>query len=71
MATIEDLDFTSITDESTAEAIERLRQIRLSRRTPTKKTKSTKSSTTRKVQKQVVKNLDAEMAKEILKMIGE
>ena len=71
MATIEDLDFTSIVDESNDEAIERLRQIRLSRRTPIKKPKSTKKSTTKKVQKQVVKNLDPEMAKEILKMLGE
>ena len=71
MATIEDLDFTSIVDESTDEAIERLRQIRLSRRTPTTKPKSTKSSTARKVQKQVIKNLDSDMAKELLKMLGE
>ena len=70
MSTIEDLDFTSIVDESTDEAIERLRQIRLSRRTPVKKV-STKKSTSKQVKKQVTKNLSKDLAKELLDMIGD
>ena len=64
MATIEDLDFTSIVDESTDEAIERLRQIRLSRRTPVKKVstkKATKVST-----KKITKALDKQSALKLL-----
>ena len=69
MATIEDLDFTSIVDESTDEAIERLRQIRLSRRTPVKKVstkKATKVST-----KKITKALDKQSALKLLEMIGD
>jgi len=40
MANLEDLKIPSISDMSTDEAIEHLRQIRLSRRTPKKKVKS-------------------------------
>jgi len=39
MTTIEDLNYKSISDMSSDEAIELLRQIRLSRRTPIKKPK--------------------------------
>lgn len=70
MATIEDLDFTSIVDESTDEAIERLRQIRLSRRTPVKK-KSTKKSASKAAKQKVTKALNPESAKELLDMIGD
>lgn len=70
MATIEDLDFTSIIDESTDEAIERLRQIRLSRRTPVKKV-STKKSTSKVVKQKVVKALSLESVKELLEIIGD
>ena len=70
MATIEDLDFTSIVDESTDEAIERLRQIRLSRRTPVKKV-STKKTTAKAIKKTVTKNLDKQSALELLDMIGD
>jgi len=70
MATIEDLDFTSIVDESTDEAIERLRQIRLSRRAPVKKV-SIKKTTSKQVKKQVTKNLSSDLAKELLNMIGD
>lgn len=71
MATIEDLDFTSIVDESTDEAIERLRQIRLSRRLPPKKKKTTKKATAKAVRKQVTQNLTPTLAKELLDMIGD
>ena len=70
MATIEDLNFTSIVDESTDEAIERLRQIRLSRRTPIKKV-STQKTTSKQVKKQVTKKLNSTLAKELLDMIGD
>lgn len=70
MATIEDLDFTSIVDESTDEAIERLRQIRLSRRTPVKKV-STKKTTAKAVKKQVIKAINPKLALELLDMIGD
>ena len=70
MATIEDLDFTSIVDESTDEAIERLRQIRLSRRTPVKKV-STKKTTSKVVRQKVAKALSPDMAKKLLDMIGD
>lgn len=43
MANLDDLGFTSITDMSTDEALETLRQIRLSRRIPVKTTQPTKS----------------------------
>lgn len=70
MATIEDLDFTSIVDESTNEAIERLRQIRLSRRTPVKKV-TKKKATSKGVSKAVMKHLDKKSISELLDMIGE
>ena len=70
MSTIEDLDFTSIVDESTDEAIERLRQIRLSRRIPLKKTHVTKKAKSQAAQKQASKAITPELAKELLKMIG-
>ena len=68
MATIEDLDFTSIVDESTDEAIERLRQIRLSRRTPVKKV-STKKTTSKQVEKQATKKLNSKDALELLNLL--
>ena len=67
MATIEDLDFTSISDMSTDEAIEHLRQIRLSRRTPVKKV-----STPKQVSKDAAKKLPkmtADQAKKLLEML--
>ena len=67
MATIEDLDFTSLTDMSTDEAIEHLRQIRLSRRTPVKPKKTTKK--TAKAAKKETPNLNSEQAKKLLKLI--
>lgn len=70
MATIEDLDFTSIVDESTDEAIERLRQIRLSRRTPVKKV-VTKKSTAQVTRKKVTTALNPDMAQELLNIIGD
>ena len=71
MSTIEDLDFTSIVYESTDEALERIRQISLSRRTPVSKPKTTKKSTATSARKQASKAITPELAKELLKMIGD
>ena len=68
MATIEDLNFTSIVDESTDEAIERLRQIRLSRRAPVKKV-STPKTTSKQVKRQVTKNLNPTDVLELLNLL--
>lgn len=64
MATIDDLDYLSITDKSTDENLETLRQIRLSRRTPVKVTKSTT-----KAKKQETPDLSAEQAAKLLKIL--
>lgn len=65
MTTIEDLPQQSISEMSTDEALELLRQIRLSRRTP-------KKSSTRKtkVKKTPLAKLDAETARKLLEIIG-
>ena len=70
MATIEDLDYKSIIDESKDEAIERLRQIRLSRRTPVKKTKS-KKTTSKAAKKKDIENISPEVARKFLELIGD
>ena len=69
MATIEDLDFTSISNMENDEAIEHLRQIRLSRRTSVKKV-STKKATSKAAAKKIPK-MTAEQAKKLLEMLGE
>lgn len=67
MTDIEDLKIPSITDMSSDEAIETLRQLRLRRRLPPKR----KSSTTKKKQKQAesASNLSADQAAELLKRL--
>jgi topoisomerase IA-like protein len=71
MATIEDLPNKSISDMSTDEAIELLRQIRLSRRTMKASTARKKASTA-KVKKATEKatKLTPEQAKKLLEMLG-
>jgi len=69
MTTIEDLNYKSISDMSSDEAIELLRQIRLSRRTPIKKPK--KKLAKSKAKSKAIPNLTSEQAKKLLKMIGE
>jgi len=64
MADLESLNYTSITDMSTDEALERLRQIRLSRRTP-----EVRKSTTIRSKKQLIPKVDTDMAAELLKLI--
>ena len=66
MATIEDLNYRSLTEMSVDEAIEHLRQIRLSRRTPTKTVKKTKKSTTKKPTEL---KLSKDQAKRLLKQL--
>ena len=66
MSTIEDLSQQSISEMSTDEAIELLRQIRLSRRVIKKPTK--KSSKTTKAKKD--KKLTSLEAKKLLEILG-
>jgi len=66
MADIEDLEHKSITDMNPDEAIEHLRQIRLSRRIPVKKVKK---SSSRKTTKKKTKELSADQAASLLKLI--
>jgi len=67
MANLDDLDITSITDMSTDEAIEMLRQIRLSRRIPVKKVP--KSTIKRKAKAKEVKEVNANQAAELLRIL--
>jgi len=69
MATIEDLNYRSISDMSQDEAIEHLRQIRLSRRTPVKKVSNKKPST--KVTAKSAPKISTEQAKRLLELIGD
>lgn len=64
MANLDDLDYTSITEMRTDEALELLRTIRLSRRVPVKKVK-----TISKKSKQAPK-VDSNQAAELLKILA-
>ena len=66
MADLEDLGYKPISEMSTDEAIEMLRQIRLNRRTPAKKTKSSSST---KTKKKSAPSVNADQAAELLKML--
>ena len=70
MADLDDLDYTSISDMSTDEAIEHLRLIRLSRRIPLRKTKPTRKVTKKKAAKINPNNMSAEQIAELLKTLG-
>ena len=69
MANLDSLNYPSISDMSTDEALEALRQIRLSRRVPVQQTK-----TTRKVTKKEVKvnptSMSVEQIEALLKTLG-
>ena len=71
VANLEDLNYTSISDMSTDEALEHLRLIRLSRRMPLKKTKS---KSVRKTEKRIPKidpqTMNADQIAELLKTLG-
>lgn len=66
MANLDDLSYKSITDMTTDEAIEHLRQIRLSRRIPKKKTKAKKTKLTPKIS---TSQLSDNNAAELLKLL--
>ena len=63
MATLDDLNIPALTDMSSDEAIEHLRQLRLSRRTPVKKAKTTSK-------KKAKAKISAKQAQELLKLLG-
>jgi DNA-binding TFAR19-related protein (PDSD5 family) len=65
MASLEDLPIKSILEESTDEAIERLRQIRLARRTPVKAVKVISS----KAKASAVPKVSAEQAAKLLELL--
>lgn len=66
MANLDNLGYKSITDMTTDEAIEHLRQIRLSRRVPKKATKAKKTALTPKLS---ASQLQANQAAELLKIL--
>lgn len=66
MASLDDLGFGSITDKTTEQNIENLRQIRLNRRTPVRTTKTT---TTKKPKAAKTSDLSREQAAELLKLL--
>ena len=68
MTTIDDLKLPSITDMSPDEAIEFLRQLRLSRRIPVKK--QSESTIKKKAKAKAVPKVNADQAKELLKLLG-
>lgn len=63
MANLEDLNYVSITDMETDEAIEMLRQIRLSRRIPVKKVSKTKKKA------KATTKVSSNQAEELLKIL--
>ncbi len=67
MANLDDLNYPSIIDMQTDDAIDLLRQIRLSRRTPEKKSTRT---TTKQTREKVTTAVDAGMAAELLRLLG-
>lgn len=69
MADLEDLKIPSITEMSSDEAIEYLRQLRLSRRTPIKKVKSTATKAKIKQSKSAGKITKSDAAA-LLKLLG-
>ena len=70
MSNLESLNYDSISDLSTDEAIELLRQIRLSRRIPLRKTKTTRKVTQKKVTNVDPTTMTAEQIAELLKTLG-
>ncbi len=63
MADLDDLNYHSITEMQTDEAIELLRQIRLSRRIPVKKVRTIKKKLT-------TPTVNSNQAAELLKILG-
>lgn len=73
MATLESLNYPSISDMPKSEALEIIKSIRMSRRVPLKnpKRKTTATSRARKATKVAVDAIDPKLALELLKMIGD
>jgi len=69
MADLDSLEFKSIINMETDEAIDMLRQIRLSRRIPNKKPKAAKE-TTKQTTKKISAMLDSKMAAKLLNLLG-
>jgi hypothetical protein len=69
VATIDDLDITSIADMSRDEALELLRQLRLSRRTPKASSKKSTSTAVKNKQKSTMPALSPEQAAALLAML--
>jgi len=67
VANLDDLPIKSITEMSTDEAIEMLRQIRLSRRIPVKSVP--KTTIKRKAKAKAVKDVNADQAAQLLKIL--
>ena len=70
MANLESLNYTSISDLTTDEALEALRQIRLSRRIPSKPTKTTRKVSKKKAPKVDPDTMTADQIAELLKTLG-
>jgi len=70
MSDLESLNYDSISDLSTDEALELLRQIRLSRRVPLRKTKTTRKVTQKKITNVDPTTMTAEQIAELLKTLG-
>jgi len=68
MADLDSLNYKSIIDMETDEAIDTLRQIRLSRRIPDKPKKI--KETTKQTTKKVTASISADTAAELLKILG-
>lgn len=67
MANLDSLNYTSITEMSTDEALELIRQIRFSRRIPVKKVKKTTKNSRKKAK--ALLQVDANQAAELLKIL--
>ena len=70
MADLDSLNYPSISDMSTDEALEQLRLIRLSRRVPTQTSKITRKVTKKKEPEIKPNNLSADQIAELLKTLG-
>ena len=68
MADLDDLGYPSISDMSTDEGIELLRQLRLSRRTPVKK--NVERAIERKANAKKITDVSSAAAVELLKILG-
>ena len=68
MADLDDLNYPSILDMQTDDAIDLLRQIRLSRRVSDKKPAS--RTTTKQTREKVITAVDGDMAAELLRLLG-